>query len=111
MSVNLYVCSKYQVEYKKADIQLSFDKLIEILEYFKKQMPQFYYTVFEEDCIIEIPKIDFQKLIEFEITTAKLKRFVFEDKSFITKRELRDLFSFIYRKHDKKNEFIRIEIF
>lgn len=110
MSANLYVCSKYQVEYKKADIQLSFDKLIEILEYFKKQMPQFYYTVLEE-CSIEISKEDFQKLIEFEITTAKLKRFVFEDKSFITKRELRDLFSFIYRKYDKKNEFIRVEIF
>ena len=110
MSANLHVCSKYQVEYKKADIQLSFDKLIEILEYFQKQMPRFYYTTLEE-CSIEIPKEDFQKLIEYEITTAKLKKFVFKDKSFITKRELRDLFSFIYRKHDKKNEFIRIEIF
>lgn len=111
MSKNLYVCSKYRVEYKITKVDVSFDKLIEILEYFKEQIPKLHYYISEDEETIEISKKDFEHLIEFEITAAKLKRFVFKDETFLTKRELRDFLSFIYVKRDKKNDFIRIESF
>lgn len=111
MSKNLYVCSKYQVEYKITKVDVSFDKLMEILEYFEEQIPKLHYYISEDEETIEISKEDFEHLIEFEITTAKLKKFVFKDETFLTKRELRDFLSFIYVKRDKKNDFIRIESF